>query len=133
MTNRARDSHLLVHEVGDEIVVYDRDEKLAHRLNETASQVWGLLDGKRTTPDIANALGLEESVVELAIDDLAIANLLEEAQSLSLSRRAALRKLANVAAVGALLGTITSIPAPLAAQSRSGRQTQVDPPSLELN
>ena len=113
-------------------MVYDRDQEFAHRLNGTASQVWKLLDGRRTPPDIANALDLDESIVELAIDDLATANLLEQAQSLSLSRRGALRKLAHVAAIGVLLPAITSIPAPLAAESRSG-MTQVDPPSLQLD
>ena len=77
MTPKARDSRLLVHKVADETVVYDRDEKLAHRLNETATRVWRSLDGQKTTQQVATELGIDETFVDLAVDRLAEANLLE--------------------------------------------------------
>ena len=122
MPPKTRDDDLLVHQVEDEIVVYDRTRKEAHRLNESVARVWSRLDGKRSVSEIAGGLDLDESVVALAIDNLANAQLLESNEPLSVSRRSALRRVASAAAVGVLLPVVTSIPAPLAAMARSGRQ-----------
>ena len=122
MPPKTRDDNLLVHQVEDEIVVYDRTRKEAHRLNESVAKVWNRLDGKRSVGEIAGGLDLDESVVALAIDDLANAQLLESSEPLSVSRRSALRRVASAAAVGVLLPVVTSIPAPLAAMARSGRR-----------
>ena len=119
MTAKARDDDLLVHPVEDEIVVYDRTRKRAHRLNVVVAKVWGLLDGEQSVSEIADELEVDESVVALAVDDLANAQLLESSEPLSVSRRSALRKVASAAAVGVLLPLVTSIPAPLAATARS--------------
>ncbi len=120
MTPKTRDDNLLVHRIEDEVVVYDRTQKKAHRLNEAVAKVWNRLDGKRSVGEIAGGLDLDESVVALAIDDLANAQLLESSEPLSVSRRSALRRVASAAAVGVLLPVVTSIPAPLAAMARSG-------------
>lgn len=120
MNPKARDSHLLVHQVEDEMVVYDRTQKRAHRLNEAVAKVWSLLDGERSVDEIAGELELDESVVALAVDDLANAQLLESSEPLSVSRRSALRRVASAAAVGVLLPVVASIPAPLAAEAASG-------------
>ena len=119
MTPKAKKSHLLVHQVEDEMVVYDKKRKLAHRLNSTAAKVWSLLDGERTTSEIARDLDIDESVVTLAVDHLAIAQLLESGEALSISRRAALARVTSAAAMGILLPAVTSIPAPLAAMAQS--------------
>ena len=119
MTPKARESHLLVHQVEDEMVVYDRKRKLAHRLNESAAKVWNRLDGEKTLSEIAVDLGVDESVVALAVDHLANAQLLESSEPLSVSRRSALRKIASAAAIGFLLPAVTSIAAPLAAHAQS--------------
>ena len=120
MTPKARKNHLLVHQVDDEIVVYDKTQKRAHRLNNTATRVWSLLDGNRTTGEVADVLDLDESVVALSVDHLANAQLLESSEPLSVSRRNALRRIASAAAVGFLLPAVTSIAAPFAAQAQSG-------------
>ena len=117
MTPKARKSHLLVHQVEDEMVVYDKKRKRAHRLNEAAAKVWSRLDGDRTVSEIAG--DVDESVVALAVDHLANAELLESSEPLPVSRRSALRRVASVAALGILLPAVTSIPAPLAAMARS--------------
>ena len=44
MGPEARSNNLLIHNVGAETVVYDRDRQTAHRLNETATAVWQRLD-----------------------------------------------------------------------------------------
>ena len=119
MNPKARDSHLLVHQVEDEMVVYDRTQKRAHRLNEAVAKVWSLLDGERSVSEMAGELEVDESVVALAVDDLANAQLLESSEPLSVSRRSALRRVASAAAVGVLLPVVASIPAPLAAEAES--------------
>ena len=119
MNPKARDSHLLVHQVEDEMVVYDRTRKRAHRLNEAVAKVWSLLDGERSVSEMAGELEVDESVVALAVDDLANAQLLESSEPLSVSRRSALRRVASAAAVGVLLPVVASIPAPLAAEAES--------------
>ncbi len=130
MTPKARKNHLLVHQVDDEMVVYDMNRKWAHRLNNTAARVWSLLDRNRTTSEIADDLDVDESVVTLSIDHLADAHLLESSEPFSVSRRKALLRAASAAAVGFLLPAVTSIPAPLAAQAQSGGMTQGEPPEL---
>lgn len=123
MKPKARESYLLVHHVEDEMVVYDKKRKQAHRLNHTAAKVWSLLDGRRTTSEIAADLDIDESVVTLSVDHLANAQLLESAEPLSVSRRTALRRVASAAGVGILLPVVTSIAAPLAADAKSGKSS----------
>ena len=120
MTPKARKNHLLVHPVDEEMVVYDKTQQQAHRLNESAERVWSLLDGKRSVSDIAGELHVDESVVALAVDDLANAQLLESGEPLAVSRRSALRRVASTAAVGVLLPAVTTIAAPFAVQAMSG-------------
>jgi hypothetical protein len=123
MIPKRRDRELLVHEVDGEIVIYDTIQKRAHRLNESAVSVWSLIDGERTTAEIAAHLEVDQQVVDLALDDLAKARLLEEMEPLSVSRREALRSAASAAAVGFLLPAVTSIVAPLAVEAQSGGET----------
>jgi coenzyme PQQ synthesis protein D (PqqD) len=121
MTPKARQTDVLVHSVDDEVVVYDKKRKEAHRLNETVSKVWLLLDGNRSIDDIAAELEVDESVVSLSIDELVTADLLDSGEALSVSRRSALRQVATAAAIGFMLPAITSIAAPMAAQAESQR------------
>ncbi len=120
LTPKACKDHLLIHQVDDEMVVYDKERKRAHRLNNTAARVWSLLDGNRTTSEIADDLDVDECVVTLSIDHLASAHLLESSEPLSVSRRKALGRVASAAAIGFLLPVVTSIAAPSAAQALSG-------------
>jgi len=120
LTPKACKDHFLIHQVDDEMVVYDKERKRAHRLNNTAARVWSLLDGDRTTSEIADDLDVDESVVTLSIDHLASAHLLESSEPLSVSRRKALGRVASAAAIGFLLPVVTSIAAPSAAQALSG-------------
>ena len=120
MNPKARHQNLLVQDVDNEVVVYDTARKRAHHLNPSAASVWRLLDGSRSIDAIAAELGVAESVVGLAIDDLANAGLLDTGEPLSVSRRSALRRAAAAAALGFLLPAVTSIAAPLAAHALSG-------------
>jgi hypothetical protein len=133
MNPKARTDNLLIQELDGELVVYDPEHKRAHCLNPSATKVWRLLDGSRSVSAIASDLGFDQSVVDLAIDDLANARLLEEVEPLPVSRRTALRRVAAAAAVGFLLPAVSSIAAPLAAQAQSGakekeKEKEKEPP-----
>ena len=113
------DEHLLVHEIGEEYVVYHRRHRRAHRLNPTVSAVWRRLDGTHSAEEIAESMGCDLSVVQLALRQLEDAHLLKNSQPQPVSRRSALRKVAAVAAIGVALPVISSIPAPTAAHAQS--------------
>ena len=116
----ARSNNLLIHDVGAEAVVYDRERKTAHRLNETATAVWQRLDGQTSTEKIASDLGYDSNVVIMAIDYLQSAHLLEGKDPSLVSRRSAVRKVARLAAAGVVLPVVSSIAAPMPAMAMSG-------------
>lgn len=120
MTPKHRSEGLLVEHVDDEVVVYDRKRDEAHRLNETLSDVWLEIDGEQTVEQIAEALEVDVSVIELAVDELTESQLLETGEPLSVSRRAAVRRAAAAAGIGLLLPALTSIAAPTPAAAMSG-------------
>ncbi len=80
----ARKSGVYAIEVADEVVVYDREEDRAHRLNPTAAAVWRHCDGRASLDDVAAALREEfgrqppEDLVWLALGQLEEAGLLVE-------------------------------------------------------
>jgi hypothetical protein len=128
---RAREKDVLFHAVDDEMVVYDAVRKEAHRLNATLSKVWSRLDGERTIAEIAAEVEMDESVVSLSVDELASVELLEAGEALTVSRRAALRRVAGAAAVGFVLPAVTSIAAPMAAHAASGDGLGGGPPATK--
>ena len=121
---KARQDDLVVQELFDELVVYDRARDQLHSLNPTAAQVWQGCDGQTSPAQLAGRLQPElepaqaEEVVWLALDRLEKAQLLEQRVArpggLKISRRQALRAL-GISAL--LLPVVASIPAPAAAQS----------------
>ncbi|HJQ27098.1 MAG TPA: PqqD family protein [Blastocatellia bacterium] len=122
----AREEGLIIQEMADEVLVYDRERYKAHCLNKTAALVWRHCDGKTTVADIARLVGDElqlpvgEEVVWLGVEQLQKAHLLSDgahrlrAQG-GMSRRRALQKLGWAAAVG--LPLVTSIIAPRAVEA----------------
>lgn len=126
---RAKD--VRIHEVDDEVVIYDGREQIAHRLNPTSARVWDLIDGDRTPEAIAGSLDCDVAVVELAIRQLAEAGLLQTDPGVS--RRAALSRLSKVAAVGVILPSIASIPAPLPVAAQSGGSSGISQNNQQKN
>ena len=124
---RARSEGLVVHELSDEVLVYDRDRDKAHCLNQTAALVWKYCDGKTTVTSMAQQLGrdlqaerVDEKVVWYALDQLSKDHLLDEAVTspamlMGMSRREMVRVLGVAAVVAVPL--VTSIIAPTPAQA----------------
>ena len=130
----ARTDKLLIHEIGDELVVYDRTNDRAHRLNATAARVWRSLDGERTVADLAALIGAEKGVVELALGQLRSAQLLV-GEAPAVSRRRALRRVAAAAAAGMVLPMVSSIaaPVPQVAESAPNGLCDIDEPDCILS
>jgi hypothetical protein len=123
---RARKDGLIVQELPDELLIYDLDRDRAHCLNETAAFVWQRCDGRKSTHEIAQALGkktsghVDEKIVWLAIDQLDRNHLLAVSPPRpsaigNLNRRDVIRALGMTAAV--TIPVVASIVAPTPAQA----------------
>lgn len=118
----SRTADVIVQEIDGEVLIYDLNSHQALALNETASKVWNLLDGKSTISDIAETAQIPVEIVMLSIDELQKKDLLEEKVEMGLAKdRVSRRKmLASVAASAVALPVIASIIAPTAAHAQSG-------------
>jgi hypothetical protein len=125
-----REKQLLIEEAGDELLVYDQRSDHAHRLNATAALVFKNCDGERTIPDLVAILSeklgdvADEDLVRITLDDLAKADLLQDAQLRSAddsrtSRRRFIRRVGTVGAAALALPVVHSIVAPTAAEAAS--------------
>lgn len=61
--------HVVVEEVGGDLVLFDRRARRYYELNATASAVWRLATGKRTLEDIVVAIAEAYGVAADAIRD----------------------------------------------------------------
>ena len=123
---RLRADGLVIHELPDEVLVYDKVRDRAHCLNQSAALVWRACDGQRAPEEIARKLSTQltvavpEDVVLLALAQLEEIHLLEQLETIptsfaGMSRRQMARSLGVTAAVA--LPVITSILAPTPAQA----------------
>lgn len=115
----ARKSGLVVRDLADEVVVYDRERHEAHCLNRTAAIVFRNADGRRSVSDLAALLGAEgapeaEDLVRMALGQLGDAHLLESTpppvRQAGLARRDVMRRVGIGAAI--LLPLVSTILAP---------------------
>ena len=127
---RMRTEDVVVQELSDEVLVYDRRRHQAYCLNRTAATIWKICDGKTTPAKMAELMTkkfdtpVADDVIWFGLGQLQKASLLDE-ESLKLSsspfaamsRREAIRRLGLAAAV--LLPVVTSIIAPKAALAAS--------------
>ena len=112
----ARTQDLIVQASADETLVYDRKHHQAHCLNKTAGLVWRHCDGHRTPADLAEVLTrllgapCDVEMVDLALEELAQANLLEgQAPVAPEQRKFSRRLLLRAGAAAILVPAITSI------------------------
>jgi hypothetical protein len=115
----------LTREFGDEVLVYDRERNVGHCLNATAAAAWKHCDGKKSTSELAIMMTqqlstpVNESVVQLAIEELSQARLLVESERpvRRTSRREAIRAIGIAGAI--VLPLVTSLVAPTPARAAS--------------
>jgi hypothetical protein len=130
MRPRARADGLLVEELANELVIYDKVRNRAHSLNRAAALVWKQCDGKTTVESIAARLRnefemeIDDGLVWSALDGLGKAGLLRERIEMPpdlsvLSRREVGSQLARIGGISLLLPVVTSIVAPTPAEATS--------------
>lgn len=123
---RARQEGLLIQELPDELLVYDRIRHKAHCLNQSAALVWKYCDGTTYINQLTRILSKEtdspvgEEFVFMAFDQLAKAHLLQGEQPKwqevsGISRREVMRRIGTAAALA--LPLVSSITAPEAVQA----------------
>ncbi len=127
MKPHGRKEGLIVEDLSDETLVYDREQHKAHCLNQTAAFVWRRCDGQTSVSELArlveDELGIPttDDVVWLALDRLDRAHLLQKrgqqgTETRRYSRRELVKRLAHV---GIAVPMVASIVSPLAAQAAS--------------
>jgi hypothetical protein len=123
---RIRQDGLIVRELPDEVLVYDKERDKAHCLNQTAGMIFKYCDGMTPVGEIAKRVGVQlnspvdEKVVWYALDQFERDNLLEEkihlpAVMAGMNRRQMVRTLGLAALVA--VPVVTSIIAPTPAQA----------------
>lgn len=123
---RLRADGLVIQDLPDEVLVYDKQRDQAYCLNQTAKLVWRACNGQLTPTDVAQKLTgqldapVSEDFVMLALAQLEKAHLLERDQSrptsfCAVSRRQMVRTLGLAATVA--LPVVTSIMVPTPAQA----------------
>src|SRR5688572_21355604 len=112
---------VVVVEVENEVLVYDKNTNKAFNLNETSALIWELCDGQRSVTEISRTLGkklsatVDEGLVWLALEQLREAELVKHEAAVpdslaGLSRRQAIRKVGLAAMIS--LPLISSIVMP---------------------
>ncbi len=113
---RAREDGLLVEELGEELLLYDRDSHTAHCLSPIAACVWRHCDGERDMTELAELAGASENLVADALHELRKKDLLVAEPELmqstvpGVSRREAIGRVARygAAAAGSLIVSATA-------------------------
>ncbi len=123
---RAREDGLLEEEVGEELLLYDRESHTAHCLSPIAACIWRHCDGERDVTELAALAGESENVVVDALHELREKNLLADEPELvqstvkSVSRREVIVRGARYGAAAAAVPLIVSATAATPAMASSG-------------
>jgi hypothetical protein len=130
----ARTEAILIEPVGDELIVYDRVARKAHRLNPTAAFLWRNCDGIRSTTALSKLLhremGLPEDtdLVLLALESLEKQRLIKSNSSAhKVSRRDVMKRLRAVGVAAAMLPIVATVAAPPPTAAASRVPTAQDP------
>jgi hypothetical protein len=112
----ARSEELVVEEVGDELLVYDKTTNRAHCLSPIAVKVWRACDGYTSTDVLCTKLDLDSATIGQVVDELERNSLLEAPPQIGHTRRELTVKTAKLG-VAASVPFIYSVlgPVPMAA------------------
>src|SRR5271154_7083817 len=113
----AKTERLIVTEIDDETLVYDRARDVASCLNSVAAKVWRRCDGETSVAGIAAALGEDERAVWLALHQRMKSQLLTEAIAFprGMTNGKSRREIAVRLGLGAAAAAVSSIVVPAAA------------------
>jgi hypothetical protein len=124
---RARDKGLVTCEVPGELLVYDLESHRAHCLNSAAALVWRQCDGRTRVSEItrlingSSAVPVNDDVVWLALEQLALADLIDKRYNRPPSSRLTRRQLIKRTGIAAAAAfpLVTSIISPTAVEAAS--------------
>lgn len=125
---RARKDDLLVEELGEELLLYDRDSHTAHCLSPIAACLWRHCDGEHDVTKLAELTGAGESLIADALHELREKDLLAAEPELmqstipGISRREAIGRAARYGAAAAAGSLIVSATAATPAMASSGEE-----------
>ena len=136
MYPRARQEGLIIHDLPEELLIYDLTRHRAHCLNRTARILWRHCDGQTPVRELAQRLAedtgqpIDETIVWLGLEQLAEKQLLQESlpalpSAARPGRRELSRRAAALGGLALLLPMVQSILAPDVAAAASGT-TQAD-------
>lgn len=111
----ARDAELLVEQFDGDAVIYDQRSHRVHRLDKRAHRIWRSCDGQSTIAELADRNGCSREIVELTLDKLQTADLLDGDRLRLRSRR----QLVASAAALATIPIVASVAAPTPAMAAS--------------
>lgn len=128
-----RRSDVIIQEFGDEVFIYDLKSNKVYSLNETATGIWRLCDGKLAVSEIAEKVGkdIDPDLVWIAIDQLKKQSLLENADEFEphftpKTRREVIKRIGFASMVA--LPMVASIVAPTSLRAQSGFSCQTCTP-----
>jgi hypothetical protein len=122
---RARKDGLLREQLGEELLLYDRDSHTAHCLSPIAACVWRYCDGERDVTELAELAEVSESLVDDALHELREKDLLAAEPAImqstvpGISRREAIGRAARYGAAAAGASLIVSATAATPAMASS--------------
>lgn len=119
-----RSEGILTQDAGQELLIYDLKVNKAYCLNESLFFIYQACDGVTTFNEIKAKYKLTNEAINLGLDELKRANLLENGANLpvyleGVSRREAIKRVGLASALAIPL--ITALSAPTAAQTASGQ------------
>lgn len=123
---RARQDGLLVDTVGEELLLYDQENYIAHCLSPIAACVWRHCDGARDVTELAILAGVSDNLVADALHELREKQLLDAEPQLmqstvpGISRREAISRGVRYGAAAAAAPLIVSATAATPAMADSG-------------
>ena len=123
---RAREHDLLAETLGEELLLYDQHSQTAHCLSPVAACLWRHCDGERDVSELAELIGVDESLVGEALYELREKDLLVAEPQLtqgvlsSVSRREAIVRIARTSVAVASMPLIVSATAATPAMASSG-------------
>jgi hypothetical protein len=123
---RARKDGLLEEEIGEELLLYDRESHIAHCLSPIVANVWRHCDGEHDATELAELAGVSQNLVLSALHELREKDLLAAEPELTpstvlgVSRREAISRAARYGAAAAAGSMIVSATAATPAMAESG-------------
>lgn len=127
---RARKDGLLEETVGEELLLYDRNNHTAHCLSPIAACVWRHCDGEHDLTGLAQLVGASEDLVANALDELRQKYLLAAEPQLTQSaipgesRREVIARVARYGAAATAGSMIVSATAATPAMASSGEEAK---------